>query len=315
MSSFGVIGSGFGLYGYLPALCQCGYKVTLPARYMSAFQNRKELTRYSSKIEWGQDEETVLTKSWGVVLALPPKLQSSYIPQIVLRNNISCLLLEKPLADTPETSALHLDSLTKASKMFRINYLFRYTDWVGCVKRSLEMVDDATILAFDWRFMAHHYLRNLSTWKRHSSEGGGVVRFYGIHLISLLAELGYNHVVFSTVFGTSPDEISRWVAILQGSNLPECNLYVDSRSETQRFHVTVSSRNNQDSGHLNIRLNDPFEQATSQVSDEDRRVPFIKNLCESLRSKLADESHLQEVYFSTNRLWRVVEDATKFVPT
>jgi len=310
MACIGIVGSGFGLYGYLPALCRCDHSVILPARYKPAFQGRKELARYSSKVRWVQDEEAVLAVSEGIVLALPPTFQSKYLPFVVARNNLSSLFLEKPLASTPETAMYHLENLINADKKFRINYSFRYLDWASQVKAALIRACTDAILTIDWRFMSHHYQFNLNNWKRYKSEGGGVIRFYGIHLIALLSEFGYSRVAYSTTYGISPDQPSRWSAVLQGSGLPECQLQVDSCSDAQRFHVSIASRIGLDSGSLDVQIDDPFQRATPQTEDQDRRVQFIERLCRTLDTTSDEESYLHHVYIATNKFWHEIEGVT-----
>ena len=47
---FTILGSGFGLYGYLPALLDLGHMVTLPTRYQAVVAGRPELSRFMSRV-------------------------------------------------------------------------------------------------------------------------------------------------------------------------------------------------------------------------------------------------------------------------
>ena len=98
-----ILGSGFGLYGYLPALIDgCAERVVLPERYRTRFCERPELARFTSNVQWRHNETKVLDCASGVVLALQPNNQSEWIPQCLARTNIERLLLEKPLAQSPK---------------------------------------------------------------------------------------------------------------------------------------------------------------------------------------------------------------------
>ena len=57
MSTVGIVGSGFGLYGYLPALVEVGkMNVILPGRYKDKFLARSELKIYADYIHWVSDD-------------------------------------------------------------------------------------------------------------------------------------------------------------------------------------------------------------------------------------------------------------------
>ena len=47
---FAIRGSGFGLYGYLPALVGCGRRVVLPERYRARFAERPELAPFANEV-------------------------------------------------------------------------------------------------------------------------------------------------------------------------------------------------------------------------------------------------------------------------
>lgn len=50
MSPIAILGSGFGLYGYLPALvAHCVQRVVLPERYRQRLEERSELAQYASQ--------------------------------------------------------------------------------------------------------------------------------------------------------------------------------------------------------------------------------------------------------------------------
>jgi len=58
---FTVFGSGFGLYGYLPALIDTfGEPVALPESYRATVQARPELARCLPSIRWAADRDAAL---------------------------------------------------------------------------------------------------------------------------------------------------------------------------------------------------------------------------------------------------------------
>src|SRR6266508_2581914 len=208
MTTFAIIGSGFGLYGYLPALVQEGVQhILLPERYQNRFFERLELSPFESNIQWEESEETTLDRADGVVLAVRPFDQSMWIPRCLERSNLRRMILEKPLAHSPEVATTMFEELIASDKVFRMGHVFRYTVWGRqLLDLLLPKQQDFDLLSIHWSFLAHHYLNNLDNWKRFNDAGGGALRFYGIQMIALLAEAGYRNVVSSRAFGPSSNE-------------------------------------------------------------------------------------------------------------
>jgi hypothetical protein len=307
-----IFGSGFGLYGYLPALIDgCGARVVLPERYRTRFCERIELERFSSNVQWEQNEGKVLDCANGVVLALQPTNQIQWIHECIARTNIELLMLEKPLAHSPVVAKNLFDDLIRSGKVFRIGYTFRYTEWGKQLRSMLGANSENRFLKIRWSFMAHHFRHDFHNWKRFNSAGGGAIRFYGIHIIALLSEIGYRNVTLSRVTGTSPDEVEKWVAIFEGSGLPECEVIVDTKSNVSEFKIEIiSNSNGLSDSTIFTNLSDPFESKNNiyKLDKLDQRVPIIIQLCRSLWVKCANE---YEWYEATLQLWTNVEDKTE----
>ena len=196
---FAILGSGFGLYGYLPALIDLGHSVVLPRRYRDIFYARRELLGFAERIEWQPDETAALSRAAGVVIALRPEDQREQVLRSLTFPGIGRLLLEKPLAPTPrEAMELHR-TLIQSGRVFRVGYTFCDLPWMPLIRDSASVNPDAE-LSISWRFLAHHFQHALFNWKRSSSTGGGAIRFYGIQLIAMLAQSGYR-LVFRELIG------------------------------------------------------------------------------------------------------------------
>ena len=150
----------------------------------------------------------------------------------------------------------------------------------------------------------------MRNWKRFTDSGGGAVRFYGIQVIALLAELGYQSVISSHAFGVSIDVIERWTALFRGPGLPDCEVAVDTRSANEKFSASFIG-SAKEPGLVLADLIDPFESTTTVGSLEglDRRVPALSRLCRSLWEQSVDEDVW---YKATIDLWRSVEERTSF---
>ena len=312
MSRFGIIGAGFGLYGYLPALIDgCAHHVVLSERYRNRFFDRPELSQYSSAIDWREDEEAILDCVDGVVLALPPLVQQEILPRCLARSSIKKIILEKPLANTPEVATEIFSELIQSRKEFRVGYTFRYTDWgKKILKKVLPAKKGNSSFSINWSFFAHHYRHDLYNWKRSNAQGGGAIRFYGIQIIALLAEIGYRDVTLSRSYSNFSDEIEKWDAVFVGQGLPECKIVVSTNSNLELFQVenTVNSECGASIPTF-TNLTDPFDldDGTYQMNRIDRRVPILIQLCNSFRD---DSEHQYECYNASIVLWQIIENKT-----
>lgn len=311
---FAILGSGFGIYGYLPALVDgCAQRIVLPARYRARFCDRPELVRFSQDVDWTENENTALSCVDGVVLALRPINQSEWLPRCLAHTNINRLILEKPLAHTPEAAAVILEQLFRSKKTFRIGYTFRYTSWGERLLNSLNTLEDNnSSISIHWGFLAHHFRHDLQNWKRSNAAGGGALRFYGIHLVALFAEIGYREVNVSRTFGPFEDEIEKWFAVFTGNGLPECTVIVDTKATISSFRVeqvinTIEGKTTK----IFAELNDPFNSGleTFQKSNIDQRVPILEKLCCSLWQ---EEEKEYEWYGATITLWKAIERNSRF---
>lgn len=188
---FEIIGNGFGRYGYQLAFERLG----LPSR----------VVRRGEEIAGSE-----------VVIAVPPKEQPEIARDLMLNRGIKTLMLEKPLAETPQESLKLLSDLKAWGGKFRIGYLFSDTVWAN---RSPEFIN--------WTFTAHHFAAHLDDWKRRL----GVIRMYGIHLIAHLCEIG-----FDSVSGSLVDD-SHWLARFKSSGGRACIVYISTNHDRASFRV------------------------------------------------------------------------------
>jgi predicted dehydrogenase len=293
----GILGSGFGLYGYLPALQALPCRVLLPQRYRTVVESRAELSGFAAGIDWVSDERAAIDGAQALVNARRPADQSRMIAEILRHNGLKRLLLEKPLAPTPALAAQLQNRIEASGKILRMGYMFGFTGWGrDLMTRAADTTGDIQI---KWTFRAHHYAANLSNWKRSRTEGGGALRFYGIQLISLLADLGFDGVVASSTVSALSDEAEVWCATLSNGRSARCEIEVDSNSAQTEFSIHAPALS------LAISLPDPFGEPSDAA--QDRRVPILSSLCREL---LTSEQTPHSSYRKTIALWQAIEDAT-----
>jgi len=293
----GILGGGFGLYGYLPALVQMpGLTVILPVRYQKYFETRSDIGCFYDIVEWVSDEEELLKTCDGVVVALPPEQQYMWVKKCLNCTNISHILLEKPLAVNPVIADNLLNSLKSSGKKFRIGYNFRYTEWGLNILKGAE-----TIESMSWDFCANHYYQNIQTWKRQHKYGGGALNFYGIHIVAFLAELGYKYALYSEITTKYEGEADSWSAELGGINLSSCKIKVDSNNTNTNFIIHYNKEEV-------LSLLQPFqtiEQPKSAVIDI--RIPVLKRL---LLDLFYNDQFCYNLYDEVNLLWENIAQKT-----
>jgi predicted dehydrogenase len=273
----------------------------LPIAYRERLKARLDINHLLSRVEWVKDEEELFELVDKLVIARSPEYQSITINKSLSRNNIRHLFLEKPLAHNPEASSRILSAITSAGKKLTISYSLLYTKWFN---KLVLNKNNLSVMQLEWSFMAHHFQNNLFNWKRFHSQGGGVLRFYGIHIIAMLALLGYTDVIFSSCIGNQPDEPQSWNAIFTGSNLSECQVFINSFSTKSCF--TMSGHK----GKFIVNLNDPFDiPSSSNFGSEDRRVNILTNM---IREQEAQNVNLAKFYQDVNSLWYNIEKITSW---
>lgn len=299
--TFSILGSGFGLYGYLPALMRRGHEVLLPESYRATLEHRSDLRDLVKAIHWRKDEAAIRGEATACIISRRPSDQSAWLDRFVNTARASSYILEKPLGISPASASKLLDLLRASQKKYRIAYTFRFLSWAQDLAAATAAVDVAGPIEVAWKFRSHHYLHQKQNWKRRVSEGGGALRFYGIHIIGLLAEIGYRDVTQSRCYANTPDECESWSAIFTGPNLKECHVRVDTNSDDTLFKIVDF-----DKSRTILEQAGPFE-STVRSDGFDTRVEVLEQLCESL----TDETEPFYPWYATSiELWRLTEAAS-----
>lgn len=298
-----ILGSGFGLYGHLPALASIkGEKILLPLSYIPFLEKRPELYDFENQIVWLKNKTEAISQASTVVLALNPQSQVWWLHRCLKKSNVKNILLEKPLAQCPQQAFQLLNILSASNKNFLINYSFLYLPWAESLRSSLTFCQSG-LVKINWSFHAHHFINNIKNWKRYHSLGGGSLRFYGIHLVALLASFGYSEVRSSFLEGASDDEPHKWVAYFNGNSLPECFVEVNTQSETRCFVIGVFGEENQPTYNLN--LSDPFESdKLNSDNAQDARVGLLTQVFDQM---MCQDSVPTGLYKIVNSLWASIE--------
>lgn len=178
-----ILGGGFGLYGYLPAAMQTHWQVTTLSRYKSFLEERVELSGLLNRVTFVAENDLEPNTYDAVVIARTPQQQIDFV-----RSNSSFeghLFLEKPLGGTVKSTSELLDVLQSRKSNFSVAYLFQYQEWYRAIASQKQ---SECSVAIDWRITPG---RN-QNWKKQIDVGGGILAYYGVHLLSLIVDCEYD---------------------------------------------------------------------------------------------------------------------------
>lgn len=233
----GILGSGFGLYGYFVALKEGKFKNTIYTlkKYKKIFIKRKDLAKYSNTIFFCKNEKELIKKSDYLIFAKRPLEQENFVKKI---SNIKKeLFLEKPIASTPEKSLKIINSLIKKKTKFKIGFLFYYLDWF---QKIIKLKKKKIII--NWNFYSSDLKKNKDTWKVNDKiPGGGLINFYGIHFIFLITFLGKIKQIKSKLIYNKKKYPTKWHLhiIFNKKDYFVLNMRINSRKNL--FNVLINN--------------------------------------------------------------------------
>lgn len=187
MLKIGIIGSGFGLYGLLPAFNQttgckvisiCGRKTERLVNYCKSIGLKKIYTDWQGML----DQE----KLDAIALAVTPNAQYE-IAKVAIEMGIN-IFAEKPLAANYKQAKELLDLATKKKITHTVDFIFPEIEaW----KKVKQLIDKNALgrlkqIFVNWDFLSFDIKNKLSSWKTDTSKGGGALSFYFSHSLYYL---------------------------------------------------------------------------------------------------------------------------------
>jgi predicted dehydrogenase len=280
---FGILGKGFGLYGYLPAIVSLGESVGTLSAYKDYIEERDDISDLSKHIQYFNNQDDLIEKSDSLVIARRPKDQYRLVKKILNDQIKLNLFLEKPLTPSCTTSQYLFNKLQSGEYNYRIGYTVEFTDWFFDVVNLLNNQSFKNLeLEIFWDFHAYHYINKINTWKKNPFQGGGAFKFYGTHLVYLLANVGkWDNVKMESFRHSLEDE---YMFLLSGKNKTrKFNISCNSCSPGKSvFDVKVKSNGK---SIFHCALTDPLFR-NSNLKQRDSRIPMLKALISSMNSKV-----------------------------
>jgi predicted dehydrogenase len=279
----GILGSGFGLYGYLPAICQVSNeKVYLLNKAKEILLGRPELTKYFDRIIWIESSSEIINTCDTLIIAYPPQYVYPLIELIETSSTLKNIIVEKPICQNSTTS-LEFISRVKNKKIKIISgFLFIYTEWY----QNLVNYNNGDI-NINWNFLKKSNLISDLSWKYFSNQGGGALNMYGVHLLSILTSF---EPVPENVYQNN-DEVFR--AVFRTKNNFCININLELTDTQSNFKIENI-----------ISLETPFGKQ-NEIKQEDFRVKFITKMLIDFKNNY---KCLDKIMLDTMHLWSLIEN-------
>lgn len=225
-----ILGSGFGLYGYLPAVEVVSKKIFLEYKYKNKLQNLKISKKIFNKIYWYKNESNIIDKINIVVIAYPPILQSKKIKQLFKNKKlVRYLFLEKPIDKNPIAARKLIKFLIKNKVKFSFGFIFKYLAWSKLINKKKNLKNIKII----WNIKK----KNASnSWKYKSKFGGGLIRYYGIHFLKLFSENNFHKILINDL------KKNHWTLQIQNSKKTVITLII-KYSNKDKFLIKTQNKN------------------------------------------------------------------------
>ena len=281
-----ILGSGFGLYGYLPAvLSKKSNIVYLENKYKKIINSRKDLNIYKNKIIWIQNSLNILKIIDYLIIAKRPSDQVKIIKKIINRKNtLKKIFLEKPIAKNPLEAKNLLNILKKKKINVSFGFIFQYTNWYKKIKNFIKENKKKNEIEITWNFNAFFLKKKVKSWKNDISQGGGIINFYGIHFIKLINELGFNKIVNSVQI--NKNKTNYWFSSYK-KNRQIFKLKINISSKKNLFRIKLKNY----SKNTLINLPNPFGK-NNNFTKKDNRVIFLRKYLEYEMQKKTNYNEL-----------------------
>ncbi len=294
----GIMGSGFGLYGLLPA-----FRALPNCTVISIFGERTErLLTYCKSIGLKRiytNWQLMLKKEKldAVAIAVPPKIQYQ-IAMAAIKKGLH-VFAEKPLAANL-SEAEEMYSLAKTNKIIStVDFIFPEVEEWRIVKNFLKTKKYGRLekLTVNWDFLSYDLRNKLKTWKTDVLEGGGAMSFFFSHTLYYLEYFAGNITQMKSKLYYSKNslnggDVGADLQLIFKTNIRGfAHLRCNNRKLNRHQLIFVCSRgkmilenNNAVTERFKIRVITKGKQKTlikhskNKKTDEDERVEVVERL-------------------------------------
>lgn len=209
MLKVGIIGSGFGLYGLLPAfnstpgcevLAICGKKNERLVSYCKKIGLKKIYTNWKTMLD--KEELQILA------LAVPPQVQYE-IAKVAIKKGLH-IFAEKPLTVTLSQAKELLTLAEKKKIVHAVDFIFPEIKTWKKVKKMIDkkVYGNLEEINSNWDFLSYGIKYKKSSWKTDPKMGGGALSFYFSHCLYYLEYFGGRISDFKSSFTFSKESLN-----------------------------------------------------------------------------------------------------------
>lgn len=183
----GIIGSGFGLYGLLPAFksvegcevsCICGKKTKRLTDYCKSIGLKNIYSNWEEMLK-NEDLDAI-------AIAVMPSAQYD-IAKLAMSKGLN-IFAEKPLTISYKQSKELFDIAIKNKIITTLDFIFpEINEWQE-VKHLIDSKKYGKLkhISVSWDFLSYDIKNSISSWKSDIKEGGGALSFYFSHSLYYL---------------------------------------------------------------------------------------------------------------------------------
>lgn len=300
--NFGVIGGGFGIYGWLSALNFFPeIKIATLLKYKKIILNRHDIQNTDNlikKIIWFDDEDLLLKKIDALIIARRPIDQVEIINKLINHSWKGSLIIEKPIAPNSYQSKIILKKMLRSKFSLQVGFSIKETKWSNRIQK-LILEKNPKEININWSFYAHHYKNNYVSWKSNPYFGGGALNFYCIHFIAWLSSFSSWNVISCSSLKNKIDDPKIFFELSNKKTRLKMNLNCMYK-KFKFFKITENK------GKIILNIDDPFCEGNSRKGDfqVDKRVPY---LIEIINKTLDCKYDSDEFLYKHLELWNTLE--------
>jgi len=176
----GILGGGFGLYGYLPAFANLEYEIFTLSKYENFMKRRSDINKYIKDINF-LNEKDLFSKVDYISIARNPESQYKFL--VNYKNyEFNHIYIEKPIAHNTVAYKKCIENLEIQKTNFSVFYSLTYMDWYSNITEEI-IQGHRQDFEINWKIK-----QSVSSWKQDVSKGGGLLKFYGIHFIKMFID-------------------------------------------------------------------------------------------------------------------------------
>ncbi len=181
-----IVGSNFGSKVYLTALMKYSkkFKIFICSPNIYKKKINKKIFKYSS-----YEVALLENKIDFIICATTPTVQTELLSFITKKKFLlEGILLEKPISTTLAKTKKSINLLKKLNIPFFVNFIFSELETYKKLKNILSKREVFDV-EYIWKFKQAYFQNKIPTWKIDEKFGGGLLNYYGIHVIYHLIDL------------------------------------------------------------------------------------------------------------------------------